>query len=157
LAAQRTLDRTDLVRYPLITSTQTPEPEARWFFTRVFGRTAPRIERLSFPLTEVMMDAARAGMGVAVLSEWIAIPYLTGGDLVVKRLRSGAPSAAMADRVSTRVGGRRKPPRRRARRCGAQALRYRFFAERAERGVTLDCRRRAQCLLGHLAPPFAFS
>ena len=34
------------------------------------------------------MDAARAGMGVAVLSEWMASGYVERGDLVVRRLAS---------------------------------------------------------------------
>jgi LysR family transcriptional regulator for metE and metH len=89
LAKQASITPADLRRFPLITSTQTPEPESRWFFSHVFRRTAPRVERLAFPLTEVIVDAARAGMGVAVLSEWIALPYLTAGDLVAKRLRKG--------------------------------------------------------------------
>jgi LysR family transcriptional regulator for metE and metH len=54
----------------------------------VFGRTRPKLEFLRFPLTEAIVDAARAGMGVAVLSEWIASGYLDGADLVAKRLDS---------------------------------------------------------------------
>jgi DNA-binding transcriptional LysR family regulator len=37
------------------------------------------------PLTEAIADAARAGLGVAVLSEWIASGYLGGGDLIAKQ------------------------------------------------------------------------
>jgi len=87
LAAQPAITPDDLRAYPLIGSTNTPEPEARWFASRVFGRTAPKLARLQFPLTEAVIDAARAGMGVAVMSEWIASGYLGGGDLVAKRLR----------------------------------------------------------------------
>jgi LysR family transcriptional regulator for metE and metH len=76
----------DLRAHPLISSTNTPEPELRWFGTAVFGRRLPSLERLRFPLTEAIVDAARAGMGVAVLSEWIAQPYLDS-TLVAKRLR----------------------------------------------------------------------
>lgn len=85
LAARAGLGPEDLRRYPLITSTHTPEPEVRWFYASVFGRGAPRVEHLRFPLTEAIIDAARAGLGIAVLSEWIALPYLGGGDLVAKR------------------------------------------------------------------------
>jgi LysR family transcriptional regulator for metE and metH len=37
------------------------------------------------------MDAARAGMGIAVVSEWIASGYVEppGSDLVVRRLKAG--------------------------------------------------------------------
>lgn len=87
LAARGSLTARDLAEHPLITSTQTPKAEQRWFAGRVFGRTKPRLEHLQFPLTEAIMDAARAGMGIAILSEWIASPYLGGGDLAVKRLR----------------------------------------------------------------------
>ena len=87
LAARGTLSARDLGEHPLITSTQTPKAEQRWFAGRVFGRTKPRLEHLQLPLTEAIIDAARAGMGIAILSEWIASPYLGGGDLVVKRLR----------------------------------------------------------------------
>lgn len=73
---------------PLITS-NTPPSEARWFLGNVFGRRPPKLHFLRFPLTEAIIDAARAGMGVAVLSEWMASGYLEAGDLVVKRLSSG--------------------------------------------------------------------
>jgi len=88
LASHATIGVDDLRAYPMITSTATPEPEHRWFFARVFGRSpAPRIAGLRFPLTEAIVDAARAGMGIAVLSEWIATPYLASGDLVAKSFR----------------------------------------------------------------------
>ena len=88
LARARTITRDDLRCHPLITG-QTPPAEARWFLARVFGRRQPRLTFLRFPLTEAIVDAARAGMGVAVLSEWMASGYLGGGDLLVKRLTSG--------------------------------------------------------------------
>jgi LysR family transcriptional regulator for metE and metH len=90
LASRAGIAPADLARHPIIVSTQTPEAEARWFFARVFGRSKPKLERLRFPLTEAIVDAARAGMGIAILSEWIAAPYLESGDLVVLRLKSGA-------------------------------------------------------------------
>ncbi|MET0594636.1 MAG: LysR family transcriptional regulator [Polyangiaceae bacterium] len=76
-----------LKRYPLISSTATPEPERQWFQRQVFGRTLPRLEGFRFPLTETVIDAARAGMGVAPMSEWVARAYLGSGDLVVKPFR----------------------------------------------------------------------
>ena len=87
LAARTSLSSRDLREHPLITSTLAPKPAVSWFLDRVFGKARPRLETIGFPLTEAMMDGARAGMGVAVLSEWIAIPYLGSGDLVVRRLR----------------------------------------------------------------------
>jgi len=86
LAERPHLTPDDLRAHPLISSTNTPDPELRWFTHAVFGRRQPSVERLRFPLTEAIVDAARAGMGVAVLSEWIAQPYLDP-TLVAKRLR----------------------------------------------------------------------
>jgi LysR family transcriptional regulator for metE and metH len=88
LARARSITRADLRSHPLITA-YTPAAEARWFLTSVFGRRKPRLEFLRLPLTEAIVDAARAGMGIAVLSEWVASGYLGGGDLVVKRLPTG--------------------------------------------------------------------
>ncbi|WP_437629973.1 LysR family transcriptional regulator [Sorangium sp. So ce854] len=88
LAGRASITRDDLREHPLITS-NTPPAEERSFITAVFGRRKPRLEFLRFPLTEAMIDAARAGMGIAVLSEWMANGYLDGGDLAVKRLSSG--------------------------------------------------------------------
>ncbi|WP_437730159.1 LysR family transcriptional regulator [Sorangium sp. So ce1335] len=88
LAGRASITRDHLRESPLITS-NTPPAEARWFLTTVFGRQKPRLEFLRFPLTEAVIDAARAGMGIAVLSEWMADGYLDGGDLAVKRLSSG--------------------------------------------------------------------
>ncbi len=87
LADRAALTLADLRAFPLITSTSTPEAERRWFLSRVFAKAPPRVDFLRFPLTEAIVDAARAGMGIAVMSEWIAKPYLAAGDLVAKRLR----------------------------------------------------------------------
>jgi LysR family transcriptional regulator for metE and metH len=54
---------------------------------QLFGRNVPRIERLEFRLTEAVVDATRAGMGVAAMSEWMARPFLAFGGLVAKPLR----------------------------------------------------------------------
>jgi LysR family transcriptional regulator, regulator for metE and metH len=87
LARKPAITARDLTEHPVITSTQTPDAEVRWFRQRVFGRARPRVQNVRFPLTEAIVDATRAGMGIAVLSEWMAGPYLDAGDLVVKRLR----------------------------------------------------------------------
>jgi LysR family transcriptional regulator for metE and metH len=87
LAARAAISADDLRHHPLITSTSTPEPERQWFGRRVFGRALPRAEGLRFPLTEAVIDAARAGMGIAPMSEWVAAPYVAAGDLVAKPLR----------------------------------------------------------------------
>ncbi|WP_394844850.1 LysR family transcriptional regulator [Pendulispora brunnea] len=87
LAAQRSITARDLCEHLLISS-HTPEAETRWFMTRLFGRRRPKLDFLRLPLTEAIVDAARAGMGIAVLSEWIASGYLDRTDLVAKRLSS---------------------------------------------------------------------
>jgi LysR family transcriptional regulator for metE and metH len=87
LAAQTSITPNDLRRHPLIAG-NTPEAEQAWFMRRVFGRTRPTLEFLRLPLTEAIADAARAGLGIAVLSEWIASSYVAAGGLVVKRLAS---------------------------------------------------------------------
>jgi LysR family transcriptional regulator for metE and metH len=87
LASRASIGVTDLRKYPLISSTATPEPERQWFQRQVFGRALPRLEGLRFPLTETVVDAARAGMGVAAMSEWVARSYMAAGDLVAKPFR----------------------------------------------------------------------
>jgi LysR family transcriptional regulator for metE and metH len=89
LADRHALTADDLRIHPVIVSTTISNAERRWFFARVFGVDKPRLAFLSLPLTEAMIDAARAGMGIAILSEWIASSYLGGGDLVVKRFAQG--------------------------------------------------------------------
>jgi LysR family transcriptional regulator for metE and metH len=88
LAAQRRITPLQLQSEQLITG-NTPVAEARWFVRAAFGRRRPNLHFLHLPLTEAIMDAARAGMGVAVLSEWVALGYVERGDLVVRRLAKG--------------------------------------------------------------------
>jgi LysR family transcriptional regulator, regulator for metE and metH len=87
LASRASIQPEDLAKYPMLGGA-TPPAERRWFLSKVFGRKIPPLQRLQLPLTEAVMDAARAGMGIAAMSEWIAGPYL-GGDLVIRRLASG--------------------------------------------------------------------
>ena len=87
LASRPHITRAQLAEYPLIASSQTPEPEAEWFSKTLFGRARVQLNYLRLPLTEAIIDAARAGMGIAVLSEWIAGPYLENSNLVVRRLK----------------------------------------------------------------------
>jgi LysR family transcriptional regulator for metE and metH len=89
LAAKKTITRTDLSQHTLLTSSNTPPPEHAWFMRTVFGRRKPRLSYERLPLTEAILDVARAGMGVAILSEWMAGPHLGKGDLVVRRLDTG--------------------------------------------------------------------
>ncbi|MFB1481579.1 LysR family transcriptional regulator [Corallococcus sp. RDP092CA] len=88
LAARRALSLDDLRENTLLAG-QTPAAESHWFVSQVFGRERPRLRLERLPLTEAILDVARAGLGIAVLSEWITTPHLGRGDLVVKRLASG--------------------------------------------------------------------
>jgi LysR family transcriptional regulator for metE and metH len=88
LAARKSLTRQDLRENTLLTS-RVPIEESHWFMNKVFGRARPKLRFQILPLTEAILDVARAGMGIAVLSEWIAGPHLQRGDLVVKRMASG--------------------------------------------------------------------
>ncbi len=88
LARSRALTRDDLCAERLI-SGQTPPAERAWFVRSVFGRRNPKLTFLPLPLTEAIVDAARAGMGIAVLSEWMLSGYTADGALLVKRLSSG--------------------------------------------------------------------
>ncbi|WP_394828282.1 LysR family transcriptional regulator [Pendulispora albinea] len=88
LAGRKAITPRDLRTTPLLTG-NTPPEEKQWFLTRVFGRARPQLRFERIPLTEAIVDVARAGLGIAVLSEWIASPHLVKGDLVTKRLASG--------------------------------------------------------------------
>jgi len=89
LATRASLTPADLRAYPLITSTKAAPAESRGVFRQIFGRRIPELEFLRLPLTEAILDMARAGMGIAILSEWVASGYLEHGDLVVKRMGTG--------------------------------------------------------------------
>ncbi|GEN11443.1 LysR family transcriptional regulator, regulator for metE and metH [Myxococcus fulvus] len=88
LAARKTFTAEDLKAHPLLTS-HTPKTQDVWFVNQVFGRERPRLRVERIPLTEALLDLARAGLGVAVMSEWIIAPHLSRGDLVLRRLDTG--------------------------------------------------------------------
>lgn len=89
LARKATITPADLAAQTLISSTNTPPAEQQWFLTQLFPRKAPPLQMLRFPLTEAIVDAARAGLGVAAMSEWMAGPYVDVGGLVMRRLGTG--------------------------------------------------------------------
>lgn len=84
LAGRRVLSRADLRAHTLL-SAPVPDGDARWFVRRLFGRQPPHLRVERIPLTEAILDLARAGMGIGVVSEWTASPHLGKGDLVLKR------------------------------------------------------------------------
>jgi len=88
LAARPALSRADLRAQPLIASSSAGAAERRWFLRKVFGKQVPRLDFIQLPLTEAIVDVARAGLGIAVLSEWVASAHL-GPDLVTRRLATG--------------------------------------------------------------------
>jgi LysR family transcriptional regulator for metE and metH len=88
LARRKTLTPTDLRENTLLSS-RVPSEEQHWFMNKVFGRARPKLRFEVLPLTEAILDVARAGMGIAVLSEWIAGPHLGKGDLIAKRIDVG--------------------------------------------------------------------
>ncbi|HKU36922.1 MAG TPA: LysR family transcriptional regulator, partial [Polyangiales bacterium] len=88
LARKRTLSRADLRAHTLLSS-KPPPGETQWFMNAAFGRAQPKLRFERLPLTEAIIEMARAGLGIAVQSEWIMAPYLTGSALVRKRLASG--------------------------------------------------------------------
>jgi LysR family transcriptional regulator, regulator for metE and metH len=88
LAQKRVLTPGDLHKTVLWTG-NIRRAESNWFIRSVFGRARPRLRVERLPLTEAILDMARARLGVAVLSEWVARPQLGRGDLVVRRLARG--------------------------------------------------------------------
>jgi LysR family transcriptional regulator for metE and metH len=88
LASQPALQRADLVGETLLTS-RVPTRDMAWFHKPLQAPRAAPLQYQVLPLTEAVVDFARAGMGIAVLSEWIAEPHLQRGDLVARRLASG--------------------------------------------------------------------
>lgn len=89
LAARATLQRADLEGEALFTS-RLPTPDMHWFNKPLAARRAPALQFQALPLTEAVVDFARAGLGIGVLSEWVAEPHLRRGDVVARRLASGA-------------------------------------------------------------------
>ena len=88
LAGRASLTADDVESAQLIVQ-RSPLHARRWFMRAVFGRRRPRLQATRVPLTEAVVDLARAGLGVAVLTEWVAGPYVARGDLVVKHLDTG--------------------------------------------------------------------
>ena len=88
LAAKKVLSREDLRSVTLLTS-HLPTPGMTWFNAAVSTRGDGPLKIQLLPLTEALLDFARAGMGVAVLSEWLAEPHLRTGELVARRLGTG--------------------------------------------------------------------
>jgi LysR family transcriptional regulator for metE and metH len=89
LAARPSLTRADLAGQALYAS-RAPTGEMTWFTRPLAARGVPTLEFHALPLTEAVVDFARAGLGIGVLSEWVAEPHLRRGDVVARRLATGA-------------------------------------------------------------------
>jgi LysR family transcriptional regulator for metE and metH len=90
LARRASLTRDDLQGETLF-AVHIPTRDAQWFPQTTFmGKHGERaLHFQEVPLTEAIVDFARAGLGVGVLSEWVAEPHLQRGEVVAKRLASG--------------------------------------------------------------------
>jgi len=88
LATRASLTRADLRGEVLFTS-RAPTRDMGWFHKPLAAAREAPLNYHVLPLTEAVIDFARAGMGIGVLSEWVAEPHLRRGDVVAKRLASG--------------------------------------------------------------------
>lgn len=86
LAKRKTLTPRDLTQHRLLTARPT-SGEQTWFLEALFGRKRPRLTVSWVPLTEAIADMTRAGMGIGILTEWVARPHLDAGGLVPLRVR----------------------------------------------------------------------
>ena len=89
LAARAALTRADLAGERLYTS-RLPTRDMAWFNKPLAAKGARALDFHALPLTEAVIDFARAGLGVGVLSEWVAEPHLRRGDVIARRLATGA-------------------------------------------------------------------
>ena len=88
LASRAALSRADLRGETLLTS-RVPTRDMAWYHKALAAPREPALEYQVLPLTEAVVDFARAGLGIGVLSEWVAEPHLRRGDVVARRLVSG--------------------------------------------------------------------
>ncbi|MEM9192596.1 MAG: LysR family transcriptional regulator [Myxococcota bacterium] len=89
LARQPTLRPKDLADHVLLVPNS--RSDDAWFMKRVFRSQTPRLRVERLPVTEAIVELARTGAGVGVLSEWVAGSYfrVPGSGLVLRRLSTG--------------------------------------------------------------------
>ena len=89
LASRATLRPKDIAEATLLVPSSTAHDAL--FARAVFGSRIPRKLRVDrVPVTEAIVELARAGLGIGVLSEWLAGAYVgEGSGLRVLRLRKG--------------------------------------------------------------------
>jgi LysR family transcriptional regulator, regulator for metE and metH len=90
LTGRASLTRDDL-RDETLFAAHVPTRDSQWFPKTTFvGKRAERaLHFQQIPLTEAIVDFARAGLGIGVLSEWLAEPHLQRREVVARRLASG--------------------------------------------------------------------
>jgi LysR family transcriptional regulator, regulator for metE and metH len=90
LASHASLTRADLQDETLYAA-HIPTCDAQWFpKPALVGKRGDRALKFQeVPLTEAIVDFARAGLGIGVLSEWVAEPHLQRREVVARRLASG--------------------------------------------------------------------
>jgi LysR family transcriptional regulator, regulator for metE and metH len=88
LASRTSLARAHLRGETLLTS-RAPTRDMAWFHKPLHAPREAPLHYQVLPLTEAVVDFARAGLGLGVLSEWVAQPHLQRGDLVARRLATG--------------------------------------------------------------------
>jgi LysR family transcriptional regulator, regulator for metE and metH len=90
LAGRPSLTRADLHDETLFAA-HAPSRNTEWFPQEIFaGKRGDRtLHFQEVPLTEAIVDFARAGLGIGVLSEWVAEPHLQRREVVARRLASG--------------------------------------------------------------------
>ncbi len=86
LAKRRHLTAKDFANHTLYTVKPT-RAEAERFVRSVFGRRKPNMHVTFIDLSEAVACFARAGMGIGLLTEWVAKDYLGDGTLIPKRLK----------------------------------------------------------------------
>ncbi len=85
LAVDDTFDPDALTEFDLLAPAVRTEDD--WFMRQLYGRRRPRLRVRRLPITEAMVELARAGFGLAVLSEWIVDRYLQSPDHGLRVLR----------------------------------------------------------------------
>ncbi|MBO6939483.1 MAG: LysR family transcriptional regulator [Deltaproteobacteria bacterium] len=82
------LTKAALRSHPILCSTA--RNGDHWFVRTIFGSKVPRLRVQRFAVTEAIVEFARAGLGIGVLSEWVTEAYLgPGTGLVTRRLPKG--------------------------------------------------------------------
>ncbi|MFL6602592.1 MAG: LysR family transcriptional regulator [Steroidobacteraceae bacterium] len=90
LASRASLTRADL-EDEILFAAHVPTRDTQWFprATLVGKRGDRALTFQAVPLTEAIVDFARAGLGIGVLSEWLAEPHLKRREVLARRLASG--------------------------------------------------------------------